>query len=112
MDGQVYAQPLVLSNVSIGGGNHNVVYVATENDSVYAIDATNGTVYWQKNFVPPGLTPSDDYCNGSGGNLVPKIGITGTPVIDTATNTIYFVTSTKQSGVAYYQQLHALNVST
>jgi glucose dehydrogenase len=47
----VYAQPLVLTNVSIGGGTHNVVYVATENDSVYAIDANNGKVYWQKSLL-------------------------------------------------------------
>src|SRR5712692_4402248 len=54
VDGQVYAEPLVLSNVSIGGGTHNVVYVATMHDSVYAIDADNGTVYWKKSFLGPG----------------------------------------------------------
>jgi outer membrane protein assembly factor BamB len=85
------------------------VYVATENDSLYAIDAGNGTVYWRKNYIPGGQTPSDDNCGS--GNITGGIGITGTPVIDTATNTIYFVTSTKQSGVAYYQGLHAVDVT-
>ncbi|HYM78980.1 MAG TPA: PQQ-binding-like beta-propeller repeat protein [Candidatus Dormibacteraeota bacterium] len=108
VDGQVYAQPLVLSGVTISGVKHNIVYVATENDTVYAIDANNGTVYWHKNFIPAGYTTSDDYCGS--GNITGGIGITGTPVIDTATNTIYFVTSTKKSGVGYYQQLHALDV--
>jgi len=108
VDGQVYAQPLVLTGVTINGVKHNVVYVATENDSIYAIDAGTGTVYWHKNFIPSGYTTSDDYCGS--GNITGGIGITGTPVIDTATNTIYFVTSTKKSGVGYYQQLHAVDV--
>lgn len=112
VDGQIYAQPLVLSNVSIGGGTHNVVYVATENDSLYAIDATTGAIYWSQNFVPAGYTPSDDYCDPGNPNISGGIGITGTPVIDTATNTIYFVTSTKLSGVGYYQELHAVDAAT
>jgi PQQ enzyme repeat len=78
VDGYVYAQPLVVRNVAISGGTHNVVYVATENDSLYAIDADNGSVLWQTSLgtaVPSGDT--------SCGDLVPQIGITGTPVIDT-----------------------------
>ena len=54
VDGYVYAQPLYLANVSINGGRHNVVYVATEHDSVYAIDADNGSVYWQVSLIPAG----------------------------------------------------------
>src|SRR5215472_15656351 len=54
VSGAVYAQPLYLANVTIAGGTHNVVYVATEHDSVYAIDADTATVYWQTNLIPPG----------------------------------------------------------
>jgi hypothetical protein len=54
LDGSVYSQPLYLSNVSIGGGTHNVVYVATEHDSVFAVDADAGTLYWQTSLIPSG----------------------------------------------------------
>src|SRR3977135_2655089 len=54
VDGAVFAQPLYLTNVSINGGTHNVVYVATQHDSVYAIDADTGTLYWQKSLIPAG----------------------------------------------------------
>ena len=54
VDGWVYAQPLYLSNVSIGGSTHNVLYVATEHDSLYAIDAAKGTILWQTSLIPSG----------------------------------------------------------
>jgi outer membrane protein assembly factor BamB len=113
VDGYVYAQPLVVRNVSISGGTHNVVYVATENDSLYAIDADNGSVLLPpRRFINPasGITAvpsSDTGC----GDLVPQIGITGTPVIDTTTETIYLATKTKENG-SYVQKLHALDIST
>lgn len=115
VDGNVYAQPLVFSNVTIGGGTHNVVYAATENDSVYAIDAQNGTIYWQKSLIlnggsaiPDGILTGNlpDTWNN---NIAPHYGITGTPVIDPTTNTIYVVASTDESGV--HHRLHALNVA-
>jgi hypothetical protein len=91
LDGQVYTQPLYVPNVAIAGqGTHNVVYVATMNNSVYALDADNaGATLWMKNFGPP-VHPCDvewheNVTQGS------SIGIMGTPVIDPTTNTIYFV---------------------
>jgi PQQ-like domain len=110
VDGQVYAQPLVLSNVSIGGGTHNVVYVATENNSIYAIDANIGTVYWRQSLMNSGATPvpsGDLSCT----NISPQYGITSTPVIDPASGTIYAVAMTKENG-AYVHRLFALNGGT
>ncbi len=109
VDGQVYAEPLILSNVSIGGGTHNVVYVATENDSVYAIDASTGTIYWSRSLGSP--VPSSELPNGGCGDISPYYGITSTPTIDPANGTFYVVTSILQSGEPAYQ-LHALAVTT
>ena len=113
VDGSVYAQPLYVPNVqNIAGGTHNVLYVATEHDSLYAIDADSGALLWRKSFINPtaGITtvPSSDVaCD----DLVPEIGITSTPVIDPATNTLYLVTKTKETGV-YFQRLHAIDIVT
>jgi hypothetical protein len=111
VDGQVYAQPLILANVAIGGGTHNVVYVATEHDSLYAFDADTGTAYWQKSFInPPAVTRASSAQIGCG-NISHEYGITSTPVIDPSTNTIYVVPQTVESGVFMYR-LHALDVGT
>ena len=91
VDGWVYAQPLYLSNVNIAGGTHNVLYVATEHDSLYAIDAGNGTVYWQISLIPSGGSTVNSSTDLGCGDLVPEVGITGTPVIDTTTGTLYVV---------------------
>jgi hypothetical protein len=112
VDGYVYAQPLYLSAVSIGGGTHNVVYVATEHDSVYAIDADNGMVYWQTSLIAPGgrtFNTQKDITEGCT-DLVPEIGITGTPVIDTTTGTLYVVAKSTVNGTGV-QYLHALDVA-
>ena len=112
VDGSVYAQPLYLSNVSISGANHNVAYVATEHDSVYAIDADNGAVLWKQSFINPaaGITTvpsSDTGCS----DLTPEVGITSTPVIDAASGTIYLLARSKENG-SFVQRLHALDVAT
>jgi hypothetical protein len=114
VDGAVYAQPLWVPNVNIGGGTHNVMVVATMRDSVYVFDAdTNkcATPYWKKTLVPTGETygASADVFTG---DINPDIGILGTPVIDPATQTIYLVTKTKTTSPNYIQRLHALSLAT
>jgi hypothetical protein len=111
VDGYVYAQPLYLSNVVINGGTHNVTYVATEHDSLYAIDADTGTIFWQVNLIPGGGSTVSSSNDAGCEDLVPEIGITGTPVIDNGTKTIYLVTKTKEAG-SFVQRLHALDVVT
>src|SRR5580704_1023439 len=80
VDGKVDAQPLLLSDVTIpGAGERDVLYVVTEHDSVYALDAYRGFVLWQTSLLGPNETPSDTRgCS----QVTPEIGITATPVID------------------------------
>lgn len=88
-DGQTYSQPLYIATLKMGPlGTHNVVFVATENNTVYAFDADKARApLWSKNLTPPGetLQVADDYNH----TRVPQIGITGTPVIDAASGTLY-----------------------
>ena len=111
VDGYVYAQPLYLSNVTIAGGTHNVLYVATEHDSLYAIDAGSGTIYWQISLIPSGGSTVNSSTDLGCGDLVPEVGITGTPVIDPTTGTIYVVAKSKVNG-NLVQYLHAIDVGT
>jgi len=111
VDGWIYAQPLYLSGVNISGGTHNVLYVATEHDSLYAIDADTGTIYWQISLIPSGGSTVNSSADLGCGDLVPEIGITGTPVIDTSTGTIYLVAKSKVGG-NIVQYIHAIDVVT
>jgi len=112
VDGLVDAEPLYLSAVTISGQTHNVLYVVTEHDSVYAFDADSGTQLWKVSALGSGETTSDSHgC----GQITPEIGITSTPVIDRtkgANGTIFVVAMSKDGSGAYHQRLHALDVTT
>ncbi len=111
-DGLVDAEPLYLSAVTIGGQTHNVLYVVTEHDSVYAFDADSGAQLWKVSALGSGETTSD---NHGCGQITPEIGITSTPVIDRtkgAKGEIFVVAMSKDSKGAYHQRLHALDVTT
>jgi hypothetical protein len=115
VDGQIYAQPLYVSNVTIPAqGTHNIVYVATEHDSVYAFDADASScqILWQTSFIDPAnfILTVQDIQIGSG-DIEPEIGITGTPVIDPATATLYVVAKTSENQT-FRQKLHALDLVT
>jgi hypothetical protein len=112
-DGRVDAQPLYVPNVSITGkGTHNVLFVATENDTLYGFDSDSGSTLWQATMLASGEVPSDD--RGCG-QISPEIGVTSTPVIDPAAGphgTIYLVAMSKDSSSNYHQRLHALDITT
>jgi hypothetical protein len=123
VDGQVYAEPLYKAGLSVSGqGTHDVVFIVTEHDSAYAFDADSNTsgpnhdgVLWHVSFINPsaGINPvlaTDVGCN----QIAPEIGITGTPVIDANTNTMYFVAETKNTSgsTTYHQTLYAVDITT
>ena len=127
VDDQIYAQPLIMTNVSAPGrGSRNLLIVATVNDSIYAYDADDPTVtqpYWKDSFIsPPNIVAPDsadeDAVGAGGGNygdFSGNFGIVGTPVIDPAGRTLYVVVRTKEisNGTTnFVQRLHALNVAT
>ncbi len=142
VDGNVYAQPLVVPGETINAGIntlagkpgvYDVVYVETENDSIYAISTISGAVLWQRSFLTPlatgnSNTPGTDINNTLGAtqiiapptndvgstDITPEYGITGTPVIDTAHNLMYVVAFTEETvgGVqTFVQRIHAINLS-
>jgi outer membrane protein assembly factor BamB len=115
VDGKVDAQPLYLSQLAVGGvagGTHNVVYVATENDSVYAFDADTGAQIWKDSLLASGETTSDAV--GGCDQVTPQIGITSTPVIDRSAGAhgLLYVVAMSRNGSTYHQRLHALDVTT
>jgi len=116
VDGAIYAQPLLVSNLSIPGkGTHNVLFVVTMNDVVYAFDADSSstTPLWTVSFVNPaaGITPVPITDITVAANIQDNVGIESTPVIDLPSNTLYLVARTKENG-AYYQRIHALDITT
>ena len=115
VDDQVYAQPLVVGHVSIAGGSHNVVLVATVNNTVYAYDGDNGRLYWQKSFTAAGMRPPKNTdmtgaCGGAYQDFSGNMGIVGTPVIDAGSGTMYFV-ARSTTGSTFVQYLHAVSVA-
>jgi hypothetical protein len=115
VDGAVYAQPLYVTDVVINGTPRNVLFVATMNDKIYAFDADSpsSSPLWMRDFTsPPSVTPVPiTDIVGPNLNIVGNVGIQSTPVIDSASGTIYLVARTKENG-SYVQRLHALDIST
>ena len=119
VDGYVYAQPLYMANVSIAGAMHNVVYVATEGDSVYAFDADTGAQLWQVSMIDINhgasgettvnfQTAHDANCT----DLIPQVGITSTPVIDPLAGIMYVEAVSRQMNGTYVHRLHMIDIST
>jgi hypothetical protein len=122
VDGQIDGQVLYLGQVSIGGQMKNVIYFATENDTVYALDAdsisgSTATVLWSKSLVPSGEAPAIEFVTGSmegGCGNVSPVGVLGTPVIDRGRNAIYAVAKTMNtaSNSTQFFRIHALDLTT
>ena len=116
VDGYVYAQPLYLAGIIISGQKRNVVFIATQHDSVYAFDADHDQQLWKASLIDAahgaatGATtvPSGDIDSS---DIVPEIGITGTPVIDASNGVLYVVGKSKETN-QYVQRLHALDIYT
>jgi hypothetical protein len=112
VDAGVDAEPLYASNLTLAGGAHNVLYVVTENDSVYAFDADTFTQLWHVTVLGANETASD---NRGCGQVSPIIGITSTPVIDLSAGThgkIFLVAMSLDNNGNYHQRLHALDLTT
>jgi hypothetical protein len=122
VDGFMFANPLYAANLTIGGQTHNVVFLATEHNSVYAFDADSPSCVqlWKTSFLSTGISTVPPVDTGDGVSLVVEFGITGTPVIDPATNTLYVVANTKetvgtscsQASPCFFYRLHALDLLT
>jgi len=117
LDGAIYAQPLYMSRVKIAGkGLRNVLFVATAHDSLFAFDADDESSpmpqpLWQVSFIDPAngvttVSESDVNCQ-----VIPQLGITGTPVIDPVAGTIYVIAETKEAGNQFVFRLHAIDIT-
>jgi Bacterial Ig-like domain (group 2) len=109
VNGYIYAEPLLVSGLTVNGATHNVVYVATQQDNVYALDADNygsGTPLWQVSLLQSGETPVTT------GEIQPYEGVTSTPVIDLTSNTMYVVSVQVKAGGKPTFRLNALNILT
>jgi hypothetical protein len=120
LDDQMYAQPLIVSNLNISGSTRNVLFAATVNNSVYAYDADNLSVttpYWQINLTENGMRPPNHLdvggvCAPAYNDFTGKIGIVGTPVIDMTAKKLFVVARSVDAGGNFYQWLHAIDIST
>jgi hypothetical protein len=117
LDDQSFTQPLFVSNVPFpGAGQHDAVYVATESNTVYAFDAKGQASgpFWQKNLTPAGahVIDGNTTAGGQGGPINPNVGITGTPVIDGSSGTLYVVAVSQVGSGVHRHQLHALDITT
>ena len=116
VDGSIFAQPLYVPDVPVPGrGTHNVLYVCTMNDTVYAFDADSPNTLWSVNFTNPGAgiipVPIASITGFTNKNITGIVGIESTPVIDASTGTLYLVARTME-GPNYVQRLHALDITT
>ena len=118
VDGYVFAQPLIVSGLTIPGqGTHNVLFIATEHNSVYAFDADRNTgayagLLWHVTLGTSAATPNPDFGSRYGpySDIAVEVGITGTPVIDLASGTLY-VDAFTHEGSSYFHRIHALNIT-
>ena len=117
-DGQTYGQALIAAGVSINGTTHNVIYVGTQHDSLYAFDAdsntgANASPLWHASFIQAGVTQPIPQTAVNSSDITDECGITTTPVIDPSSSTIYIVSAVQNiSDSSFHQYLHALDLAT
>jgi hypothetical protein len=120
VDGQLYAEPLWVSSLTVNGSVRNVIFVATQHDSLYAFDADANPCQqlWQVGLIDnahggtTGETPASATIVGGASDISPEIGVTGTPVIDPKTDTLYVVSKSQSTGPVFHQRLHAIDLIT
>jgi outer membrane protein assembly factor BamB len=109
VDAGVWGQPLYLNGITIAGKTHNLLFVTTSNDSVYAFDADSGAQIWKKSFLSTGITP----VAGTSLGISTQTGILSTPVIDSDKHILYVVAETSENNATYFpHRLHALDITT